>query len=171
MLNLTIALGALLVSLLSFSVAFAAFRLAKRQDERKRPVLVPYLMNGYVQSSKDKKDRVYSFLLSINNPSDSDNALAAMELHITYKITTETQVTTRLRSSSSVEDVPMPPSEYRIISTPARVDAHQTLTGWSMFRAPAAILEGAAIESYKVALFDTHGIEASITPIMVQELP
>lgn len=169
MANLAIALLALLIAVLSFIVSYKAFQLAQKQDERKRPLLVPSLLGGYVHFRGDKKVRVYAFLLSISNPSDSNNALANIELHITYRMPAQVQVTTRLLSSSSRGDAFAKLSEFSILSTPARLDAHQTLTGWAVFHVSEGILKDATVEGYTVALFDSHGIKSSVEAIMVQE--
>ena len=46
--SLAIAFIALLASFGSFAVSFRAFRLSQRQDDRKKPALVPSFLNGYV---------------------------------------------------------------------------------------------------------------------------
>jgi hypothetical protein len=167
--SVVIALAALLVSLCSFIVAFRAFRLAQKQDDRKRPSLVPSLLNGYVQFRETQKVRVYAFLLSVSNPSDSNNSLAKLELHISYRTPAQTLVTAQVPSSQSRGDAYAELPEFSSLSTPARLDAHQTLTGWAVFRVSEAILKDTIIERYSVALFDSHNIKTSVEPIMVQE--
>ena len=165
---LAVASTALLVSLSSFIVSFRAFRLAQRQDDRRRPSLVPSLLNGYVQFRKE--GRAYAFLLSISNTSDSNNAVAKIELHLTYKRSTGEPLTVQLPASHSREDAFIDLTEFTPLATPARLDAHQTLVGWSLFRVSKAILEDAKVEAYSVALFDSHDVKATVEPIMIQEL-
>lgn len=167
--SIAIALIALLVSFGSFLVSFRAFRLSQRQDDRKKPSLIPSLVNGYVQFLGSEKARVYAFLLSISNASDSNNALARAELHITYKTAANIFVTAQIPSSQSRGDAYPELRDFSLLSTPARLDAHQTLTGWTIFRVSEAILKGAAVEGYTIALFDSHKIMTSVETIVIQE--
>lgn len=118
---------------------------------------------------KAKRFEVYAFLLSISNPSDSNNALAKVELHITYETPAHTFVTAQILSSQTRGDAFAELHNFQLLSAPARLDAHQTLTGWILFRVSDAILNGAVVDSYSIVLFDSHQIKTSVEPIMVQE--
>jgi hypothetical protein len=169
MASLAIPLLALSVSVLSLFVSYRAFRLSSKQEERKRPLLVPSLLNAYVQFCEEEKVRVYAFQLSISNPSDSNNAIANLDLQITYGTPAQAEVTVRLPSSPSRGKAFAALPKFHSLSPPVRLDAHQTVIGWATFLAPEAIIRNAKIEGYTVALFDSHGVEASVESIMVQE--
>ena len=132
---------ALVLSLLSLRSSRRAVRLAEQQDERRRPSLVPYLRDGYVRTGSDESSRVYAFLLSVSNRSDSDNGIAEVELRLTYTTRMSVKMTVKVRSDPELGgafadgDVPHLPR-------PARVDAHQTLLGWCFFRVEEAALAG-----------------------------
>lgn len=159
---------ALILSILSLFVSWRAQRLTERQEERRRPVLVPYLLDGYVRLNKEPAARVYAFLLSVSNPADSDNAVAGMDLHLLYTTQASIQMTVKVRADatlgSSFCDGSAPP-----LTVPARIDAHQTISGWAYFRIQEAILNGAVIDGYSVVLIDSHGGRATVEPIMVRE--
>jgi hypothetical protein len=167
--NLLIAVVALAISLFSFVVASGALRLARKQDERRKLVLVPSLINGYFQFFREEHVHAYAFLLSISNPSDSDNALANVELEVEYTRSGQTKVTARLPSSLSRGGAFAKLPDFSLLPLPARIDAHQTLMGWALFLVPQAILQDATIEGYKIALFDSNGGQTFVVPIMVRE--
>lgn len=167
--GLAVGLIALIVSFCSFLVSLKAFRLSQKQDARRKPVLVPSILNGYLEFSETEKSRVYAFLLSISNPSDSDNALAKAELHITYKTPAQALVTAQIPSSPTRGEAYAELLDFSVLPTPTRLDAHQTLTGWIIFRVAEAILAGAVVEGYTIALFDSHQTQTNVEPIMVQE--
>jgi hypothetical protein len=167
--GLAVGLIALIVSFCSFLVSLKAFRLSQKQDARKRPVLVPSILNGYLQFSETEKSRVYAFLLSISNPSDSNNALARAELHITYNTPTQALVIAQIPSSPTRGEAYAEFRDFSVLSTPTRLDAHQTLTGWMIFQVAEAILSGAVVDGYTIALFDSHQTQTNVEPIMVQE--
>jgi hypothetical protein len=158
----------LLLSIPGLIFSLKALRLAEQQEQRRKPLLSPYLMDGYVRTDPGNGNRVYAFLLSISNPTDSDNSVAGVDLRVTYKTREGVALTVKVRSDSELQrdfenrsGVPLP--------APARVDAHQTILGWCFFQIHRAILEGAIIEDYLVVLIDSHGIEVSVKPIVVRE--
>jgi hypothetical protein len=167
--GLAIALIALTVSFCSFLVSLKAFRLSQKQEARKKPILVPSILNSYVQYLEIENARVYAFLLSISNPSDSNNALAKAELHITYETSAQALVTAQIPSSLTRGEAYAELQDFSLLSMPTRLDAHQTLTGWIVFRVVEEILSDAIVDGYKIALFDSHQTQTDVEPIMVQE--
>ena len=75
-----------------------ALRLAEQQEERRRPALVLYLQGGYLRRTDE--DRVYMFLLAVSNPSDSNNAVARLDLRIKYRTGSEFPATVDVPSVS-----------------------------------------------------------------------
>jgi hypothetical protein len=159
---------ALGLSFLSLHSSRKAMRLAEQQEERRRPLLVPYLDDGYVRIGPNGGSRLYAFLLSVSNRSDSNNSVAEVERRLTYTTRADVQMTVKVRSNAQLGGAfgegagpPLP--------KPARVDAHQTALGWCFFRVEEAVLEGSPIERYVVTLVDSHGNESTVKPIMVRE--
>lgn len=169
LISLMLAAIAVLISFGSLVVSFLAFRLSQRQDDRRRPSLVPSFLNGYVQFCDEDKVRLYAFLLSISNPSDSNNALARAELHVTYKTLSGQPVTVQIPSSQVVGNGFSELEDFRLVVMPARLDAHQTITGWILFRISESILSESEINCYSILLVDSHQIRTSVEPIMIQE--
>jgi hypothetical protein len=67
---------ALLLSVFNFRTSRKALQLSEKQEERRKPLLVPYLQQGYIWPGPRPNIRVYAFLLSISNRSDNNNAVA-----------------------------------------------------------------------------------------------
>ena len=53
--------------------------------------------------------------------------------------------------------------------TPSRIAAHDTILGWCDFLVESGILNGRAIEGYKVVLTDSQQAEASVDVHVVSE--
>jgi hypothetical protein len=60
-------------------------------------------------------------------------------------------------------------SDSRTLSVPIRIDAHQTIAGWSYFQIDESLLEGASIDGYPLVATDSHGYPVSVEPIIVRE--
>jgi hypothetical protein len=110
--------------------------------------------------------KVYSFLLSVRNPSDSDNAIAQIEMRLRYLIDGATSITVKL---PSVRMSDPPNSERARFATPSRVAAHDTVSGWCDFIVKADILSGRVIDGYQVVLTDSHQAEATVDALVVSE--
>ncbi len=157
---------ALILSLLGLRVSARAQRLAERQEARRRPGLAPYLRDGYARVHGGA--RIYGFLLSVSNPTDCNNAVAGIDLHVTYTAGDGLQMTVKLPADSSLLGR-FPEPSGPVLPLPARIDAHQTATGWVYFRADRALLRGVALDRYVVVLVDSHGLRTSVEPIVVRE--
>jgi len=158
---------ALILSIFSIVISWKTQRLAQRQEERRKPILVPYFFDGYVRFNTDPFSRIYAFLVSVSNPSDSDNAVAEVDLQLTYTTQTGIQMKVKMRADPALESSFGDGS--RSLQIPARVDAHQTVSGWTYFRVEEALLKGAVIDGYSVVLNDSHGNLVALEPIMVRE--
>ncbi len=148
------------MSVLSLILSGRTQRLAERQDARRVPNLALHLLEGYRESSSEDGARIYSFNVRISNVSDSDNAIAAVELRIVYVLEGEEMVM-RLPIAADGGTADLTP--------PIRIPAHETVAGWCRFRIDLRLLEGRQIEGYNVEIRDTHGSLTSIEPKMVME--
>ncbi len=142
----------------SLKVSRDAFRLTRTQDERRRPQLVPALLNGYFLPLQEGAGRGYSFNLSISNRSEADNADIA--LLVTYK-TAGIPITAKIS--------PHADSRPGVLSIPQKISAHDTLSGWCRFRLDQGIARGNPIERYRPVFTDTHGREALLEPQILRE--
>jgi len=157
---------ALMLSSLGLIVSSKALRVTEQQEKRRKPRLVPNLLDGYVRH--DAHCRVYVFLLSVSNPADSDNAVAALDLRSTYSTKSNFQMTIKIPSHTEF-DKAFQCTADNPFAIPVSVHAHQTVPGWAFFRVKQALLDGAIVEGHTIALLDSHGIESQVEPIMIRE--
>ena len=143
-------------------------RLAREQEKRRLPQLVPFLINGYFQNKTNDGGRDYAFLVTIRNPTDSNNAIAEVDLSITYLTTDRIQMTMKIKANEPLVTNFVKGQDERL-PVPSSVSAHNTISGWILFHLPAPMLGGMDIESYRLIFTDTHREAASVVPILVQE--
>lgn len=166
--NVAAAWLALGIALLSLLASRKALRLSEAREKRQLPRLVIYLADGYFRTLPGSNDRIYAFLLSISNPADSDNAIAEIQLCIKYRVTQKPTMVIKISSDATLKNFFDNPMRVTL-QIPVRVDAHQTIQGWCLFRADSVLFKGALIEGYEIGFIDSHKIEHSIEPIIISE--
>lgn len=62
------------------------------------------------------------------------------------------------------------PDEVSRISLPATLANNGAVEGWLIFQIHNSLLEGAAVESYTVTLYDSRGINATVQPIIFRRV-
>lgn len=160
--------AALAISFWSLFYARAAKNLADRQELRRVPKLVPALGQSFVHSRPATRDRVYAFYVSVRNPTDTDNSVSSVDLHVTY-IGDESAITTvKIRSEKGDADKFLHESAI-LFAPPLRVAAHNTVAGWCYFKIANALLAGRAIERLELIVTDSHQEQARVEPILIQE--
>lgn len=157
---------AIIISYLSYRRSGRALRLAEQQEERRRPVLVLYLQRGYLR--RTEQDRIYKFLLSISNPSDSNNAVARIDLRIEYRTAANFRAAVDVPAVRQ-DDQTFGGDNHAEIEIPIKVDAHNTVTGWVCFQVKKALLKDCNVDSYVILVTDSHGERGSIETALVQE--
>jgi hypothetical protein len=166
--NTLFAALAFTVSLVSLYFSLTAKRLADRQEGRRNPRLVPSNGQAFVKIASDSGDRVYAFHISVSNPTDSDNAISAIDLSLTYISPTQTIMTVKLRAQKD-DSINFLPSAGTHLSSPTRIAAHDTISGWCYFKVEGAMIAERAIDKYEIVLTDSHQVRSTIEPILVQE--
>lgn len=156
------ALVALLISLVSLHYSRKGLVLAEVQDRRRQPKLFPEYLSGYFSTDATTGARTYHVNLAIRNPTDSDNAVARIELNLTYRLPDNTLITARVAAANDGAQRP-------ILSVPQRVGAHETVAGWCAFVVDPAVIAGRQMEGYTVELNDSHGQLTSVTPLILSE--
>jgi hypothetical protein len=159
----------LLLSAISLSTSRKAVRITERQEERRRPLLVADLLQGHYQTTPDGDARVYMFQIAVSNRSDSNNAIARVELRITHNLRGSVDATLKLPA-----DAPHRRDAAALagdsLAIPSAIGAHQTISGWCSFRAERSILERPdRIRRYEIAIVDSDGNETMVEPIIVRE--
>lgn len=163
--NATVALCALVVSIFSLHASRRATRLAEAQEERRKPKLSVYMQECHYKNGTEGTYRRYGFLLSVRNTSDSDNALAEINLHVAYSTPSGMQMTVKIPADmGNHRNIGSP-----LLDVPLRIDAHQASLGWCFFHVEKALLQNAKIERYAVSLVDSHGVETVADAIIVPE--
>jgi hypothetical protein len=171
-----IAALALLVSFLSLFLSWRSGRRADRalvisegQEQRRQPRLNIYLLRGYRRLAP--KRQLFGFLVSVSNPTDANNSIARAELQITYLLENDVNVVSRVQHAQDLNDNKSSDTlgAATIFCLPARIDAHQTLSGWFLFALDDNVIGQGTVEAHCLILEDTHGISTDTGPIMVQE--
>lgn len=164
----TVAVAGFCISIFNLYFAWQSRRLAREQERRKLPRLVPSLINGYFQDNKDVGGRAYAFHVNVTNPTDSNNAIAEADLAITYLTPERTQMTVKLRANE-LPAMNFVKGQDATLAVPVSISAHSAVAGWLQFQVPASLLAGVTIESYRLIIIDPHRKEASIAPILIRE--
>jgi hypothetical protein len=166
--NVGAAWSALLISLLSLRLSIKAQNLAEQNEQRRKPTLKLYIFDCFFMRDPGATRQIYAFDLSISNPSDIDNSIAKIELSVLYRTRSGASVTVRIPAAfAHSEQLALAPENT--LCVPSRIDAHQTIKGWSAFNLDDVIFENVLIESFSLIITDSHDLETSITPIAVQE--
>jgi hypothetical protein len=158
---------ALCVGIFSSWTAKRALALAREQDSRRRPKLVPYLANAYFVRTDNS--RIFTYSISVTNPSDIDNSLARIELEVSYETNDGLRATIRLPQQPELVSH-LRGHRGRVIAAPEGVNAHQAIAGWLLFELKDDLLGGAKIDGYAIILEDSHQIATRLEPGISREL-
>ena len=148
--------------------AHRAIRLAEQQELRRRPVLLLYLVDGYVHRHSADDSRFYAFLISISNRSDADNAIARLDLRISYRTSANFCAAVDIPAGAT-QAAPFGGQGQATVRVPLRIDAHQTMTGWVHFEIKNALLRDCNVDYYTILVTDTHGERSAVEASLVRE--
>lgn len=143
-----------------------ALRLAEQQEARRQPLLVLYLHEGHFR--RVEEGRMFMFLVSVSNPSDSDNAISRIDLRIEYRTASHYLAAVDVQScsthckTSGLED-------KAALGISNRIDAHQTVAGRIFFQLNDALLENCSVDRYVIVVTDTQGRRESVETALVPE--
>jgi hypothetical protein len=161
-----VAVIALLVSMSQTRIAKKALRLSLLQDERSHARLEANLRNA-VDWFSDEASRWIGVHVLVLNASDSQGALTEAELSITYRTSTGRLLVLKVPYNVRSDD--LPEGVARIV-LPAALSNNGAVEGWLTFQVHNSLLEGAAVESYTVTVYDSRGISANVQPIIFQRV-
>lgn len=166
--SLLVAIASAAVSLLSLRNSSRALAISKRQEMRHEPRLRIYFANGYRRLVLNQQ--IFGFLVSVSNPTDIDNSIAHAELQIKIVLKDDIKTVFRVRHNPEVQDLREKPMKgtAHVFLLPARIDAHQTLSGWLLFTLDGEMIGDGTVDSHCLILGDTHGVSTSTDPIMVR---
>jgi len=167
-----IAVAAAAGSLVAALFAYRSTRIANRSlaiseslAEARKPKLVPYLVEGLVRTSSDIAGRTYAFSVLISNRADTDNAVARIELELSYRRAAGSMGNILLQHGSGIAIDGASP-----FSLPVRVGAHDTVAGWAVFGFDEPFASQVDVEGYRVRFSDTHGLEVTLEPLVLREV-
>ena len=143
-------------------------RLVLAQERRRLPRLKPALIDGYYRELKDGRGRTYAFRVTVTNPTDSNNAIAAADLSITYSTVDRVQMTMKLRANEPATKSLGKDAE-EALTVPAAIPAHGAASGWLRFHVPAAMLVKRDIDAYRLTFADSQDEISDVVPILVRE--
>lgn len=167
-LTTAIAIAGFALSLVNAFFNWQGRKLAREQEKRRNPHLVPSLTNGYFRTGEGDAGRVYAFLIMVANPTDSNNAIVNADLAITFLTKERLQMTLNIRSGGALA-VNFVKGQGEAVNTPISIAAHNAISGWACFYVPSQVLLNREIESYRLIFTDTHGEDSCLVPILVQE--
>lgn len=153
---------ALVVSAFSFAIAMKAQRLSEAQERRRSPQLHASLLDSKVTRDLEGH-RQYAFHLTLRNPSDSDNAVERIELHIRYAVGAA-EMTLKLEALAGRRE-----GHDVNLTSPVSVGSHQAARGWVVFDLPASLAPPHGATAYRVVLTDIHGTEIVVEPLLLSE--
>jgi len=171
-----VTLSALVVSLWSAYNSWRARQVATRalgiteiQEARRHPQLNIYLANGYRHYLPERK--LFCFLVSVSNPTDTNNSISKAELQVTYFLTDDIKSTIRFSHDLSLrESVEYSNSnEANVFSLPVHIDAHKTVAGWFLFSIEHSLIMGKTVDSHKIILEDSHNTPTYSENLVVRD--
>jgi hypothetical protein len=150
-------------------IATRALAISEGQEERRHPQLGIYLFKGYRRSVA--KGQLFGFLVSVSNPTDINNSVAKAELQVTYVLEGDINAVCRIPHNPDLGETENGPQTRgaTVFSLPARIDAHQTLSGWLLFALDSVLIGGKTIDSHRIILEDSHGIRAETEPMIITD--
>jgi|GEM_PF-1092292 len=165
-LGLLLSIASLTLGLFNSYIAWQNRRLALKQDARKVPTLTCYLSHGF--QTTNETGRAFSLLVQVRNPSDSNNAVANAELVVRYLTRERVLMTLKLPANRDGAGNFVRGQDDTLL-LPAKVPAHEVISGWLHFVAPVDLLSEMAIDGYELEFTDTHEAKTTITPNLMQE--
>lgn len=150
-------------------IAKRSLQLSEEQAQARKPQLVPYLIDGFVRAAVEGGGRIYAFSVLLSNRADTNNALATIELAITYSRRDDTQGILLLpHNRELVEDIGL--GDASPFNLPERLSAHDTIAGWAIFELDDSLSEDVDVEGYQIRFVDSHRIECSLEPVILREI-
>jgi len=168
-LALLVSIISALLSWRSGKTAARALAISERQEKRRQPKLGIYLANGYRRIVPERQ--VFGVLVSVTNPTDTNNSVARAELQITYLLENDVEAVCRLQHNPTLAENATndDPQAATVLALPVRIDAHQTVSGWLLFSLENDLIGKGSIDGQWLILEDTHGVEIKTGEIPMRE--
>ncbi|HDH26346.1 MAG TPA: hypothetical protein ENH00_09160 [Actinobacteria bacterium] len=155
-----------------FTVVYALYtkaqlRIAREQERRREPRLDIYVVESYAYRPQGGASRTLLIQLLVRNPTDSENAIAMLEMRVTYVMPNRSEFHLRLPHNAALTSAVAPARPFEI---PTQVPAHGAVQGWALLELPDAVAPSGEIAVYEVLLTDSHGIPSTQSVSLLPEL-
>jgi len=139
----------------------------REAGKKPQPPTARYFANGYRKLASNRQ--IFGMLTSISNPTDIDNSISRARVASGMQNPRRYDGYLRIQHNPAIGQCPGPRCEdaAHIFSLPARIGAHQTISGWLLFSLENASIGDGTVDSHRIILFDTHDIETTTDQIMV----
>ncbi|MGE5113052.1 MAG: hypothetical protein ACM3JB_19485 [Acidobacteriaceae bacterium] len=164
--SLIVATASVVVSFFSFRNASRALAISQQQEMRRAPHLRVYFANAYRRLTRTNR-QLFGFLVSVSNPTDIDNSIARAELRIACGLEGGVESVIKIQHNPAVATNAPQEQGPHVFVLPARIGAHETISGWFVFSLDDEVIGDGNVDSHKLCLEDTHGL-VTITECMVR---
>lgn len=171
--ELWVAVGSLLVAILSVFIAVKSYVQAKistglaEEDYKKKNEPVKfYLIDGF-SCWKRKSNRKCFFAISISNSSSLPASLVKVELHLSLYASDGT--TTKIILQPTSVSLPGSDNVFTVVH-PINVLACSTESIWVSYVIPLYIMEGFKIDVYEVVFTSVNGLRFSVSQYVMKEV-
>lgn len=157
-----------LVALVNVWLARRQLSLATAEGRRKDPAINVCLAKARIKHLPSEHRRLYVFSLVVTNKSIVANSIK--EIVLVIESGQQGQATSTINvphtpSTASVSSV----SDSECFKTPFSIGAGETVSGIALFSVRDNLVQGMAIESYRVRLTDGHDRQALCKAILLRE--
>jgi hypothetical protein len=153
----------------STRIANLSLRISQEQADARKPKLVPYLIDGFLRTGNHGEGRIYAFSVLLSNRADADNALARIDLRITYTRRDKSTGNVLLEHDPALSEL-LGIDGATPFRPPLRVPAHDTISAWTTFRFAHSLAEQVDVTGYEIRFIDSHGLESSVEPLILREI-
>ena len=126
------------LSIFNLRTSRLALRISEAKESRRKPSIASYLQDAYITVGAKPNARVYAVLVSLSNKSDNDNGIASAALNLTYAKTGGAEFAIKVSPENEAPKI-FADKSTKHLQVPFRIDAHQTISGWTFFAVEDAI--------------------------------
>ncbi|MCW5699359.1 MAG: hypothetical protein KIT00_05920 [Rhodospirillales bacterium] len=165
----TVAMGSAFFAHRGNRIAKEALLISKRQENDRILPLTSYLMESRLKVLPGSRARIYFFLASLTNPSDSGRAITSVELKLTCNIDEDKKIIFRLAHNPDL-CTQVGINISNVIHVPRKIDNNDAILGWLLFFFDAPELGYVEISTYEIIFCDARNNEVVLTPVIIREV-
>lgn len=162
-----IAALSLLVSAGSMLIAKRAFKLSRKEHDERYLSVKPYLVHAYKQ--KIGSERYCFFALSYTNRASVADSISAIELELEYA--DEDGMISKVKLRPTLTKLPVfEGNGYQRMNIPVRLEAKESVSGWTAFELPVGNGRVRDIQCYRVHARLANDQLASVRTYLLNEV-